>query len=95
MKPEKPGIRPSAAPAGILRLLHPFMPFLTEELALMLGNKGYLIESEYPRGDAAARDTGVEEMEELMETIVAIRTMHNNWASHPEGSDKYWFQKLR
>ncbi|MHB9112587.1 MAG: valine--tRNA ligase [Thermoleophilia bacterium] len=70
---------------GILRLLHPFMPFLTEELAaLMSGARGYLINSEYPRGDAAARDLGVEkEMDELMETIVAIRTMRNELGVSP------------
>ncbi|MDO8736475.1 MAG: valine--tRNA ligase, partial [Thermoleophilia bacterium] len=71
---------------AILRMLHPFMPFLTEELAsLMPGNSGYLIEREFPRGDAAARNPVVEkEMEQLMETIVAIRTMRNELGVSPK-----------
>ncbi len=64
---------------NILRMMHPFMPFLTEELAaLMPGRKGFLVDSAFPSGDEKARDRQVEkDMEELMETITAIRTMRN------------------
>ncbi len=71
---------------NILRLLHPFMPFLTEELAaLMPLPGGFLINSVYPRGDESARDAGAEkDMEELMETVVAIRTMRNELTVPPK-----------
>ncbi len=64
---------------NILRLLHPFIPFLSEELASMLpGERGFLIESVYPAGDDARRDAGAEaEMEQLMETVVSVRTLRN------------------
>ncbi len=71
---------------AILRLLHPFMPFLTEELAaVMPGRDGFLIASAYPRGDESARDPQAEkDMEELMETIVAVRTMRNELSVPPK-----------
>ncbi|MHB8169707.1 MAG: class I tRNA ligase family protein, partial [Thermoleophilia bacterium] len=64
---------------NVLRMLHPFMPFLTEELASMLpGERGFLIESEFPRGDAALRDLNAEAgMEQLMGTVVSLRTLRN------------------
>ena len=70
----------------ILRLLHPFMPFLTEELAALTpGREGYLIQAEYPRADESARDPQAEkDMEELMETITAIRTLRNELGVSPK-----------
>ncbi|MCL4309504.1 MAG: valine--tRNA ligase [Actinomycetota bacterium] len=64
---------------NVLRMLHPFMPFLTEELASMLpGERGFLIEAEFPRGDAALRDLSAEAgMEQLMGTVVSLRTLRN------------------
>jgi valyl-tRNA synthetase len=64
---------------SILRLLHPFIPFLTEELAALLpGEHGFLIEAPYPEGDDGARDMEAErKMEQLMETVVALRTLKN------------------
>jgi valyl-tRNA synthetase len=71
---------------AILRLLHPFMPFLTEELAALTpGREGYLIQAEYPRADESARDPQAEkDMEELMETITAIRTLRNELGVSPK-----------
>ncbi len=64
---------------GILRLLHPFMPFLTEELAsLMPDGDGFLVDAAYPQGDDADRDREAEQqMEILMETITSVRTLRS------------------
>ncbi len=71
---------------AILRLLHPFMPFLTEELAaLMPGRDGFLIKADYPHGDEPARDLQAEkDMEALMETVTAIRTLRNELSVPPK-----------
>jgi len=70
---------------NILRLLHPFMPFLTEELAEMLpGNRDFLMNLAYPDGDPQARDAAAEkEMDQLMDTVVAVRTMRNELRVSP------------
>jgi len=70
----------------ILRLLHPFMPFLTEELsALMPGRNGFLIGADYPAGKAAAHQPGVEkDMNELMEAITAVRNLRNELSVPPK-----------
>ena len=75
---------------NILRLLHPFVPFLTEELASMLpGERGYLIQSSYPRGDEDARDLEAEaEMGQLMETVVSVRTLRNELRVPPRKEAK-------
>ncbi|MFA5809744.1 MAG: valine--tRNA ligase [Thermoleophilia bacterium] len=71
---------------NILRMLHPLMPFLTEELsALLPGERDYLINSAYPAGDGSARDEVAEnEMELLMEAVVSIRTMRNEIGVPPK-----------
>ena len=47
--------------ADSLALLHPFMPFLTEEIwEKLTGRGGTLIVSPYPKGDPAARDEAAE-----------------------------------
>jgi len=71
---------------GILRLLHPFMPFLTEELAALTpGRDGFLIDAAFPRGDASVRDPQAEkDMDELMETITAVRTLRNELSVPPK-----------
>lgn len=70
---------------SILRLLHPFMPFLTEELAALLpGERDFLINLSYPAGDARLRDEAAErEMEQLMTAVVAVRTMRNELRVSP------------
>lgn len=64
---------------NILRLLHPFMPFLTEELAAMIpGEHGFLLNRTYPVGDESARDLKAEaDMEQLMATVISLRTLRN------------------
>jgi valyl-tRNA synthetase len=62
-----------------LRLLHPFMPFITEEIWQRLpASRGILAEASFPTAGslAAFRSPGVEEvMEVLMETVTACRTI--------------------
>ncbi|WP_038032934.1 valine--tRNA ligase [Thermonema rossianum] len=62
----------------ILRLLHPFMPFITEELWQHLSerrNGETICQAPYPQVQAAA-DTGlIEEMERMMELIAQVRNV--------------------
>jgi valyl-tRNA synthetase len=59
-----------------LALLHPFMPFLTEEIwDKLTGRPGTLIVSPYPQGDPAARDRAAED---AMGALIAIVTRVRN-----------------
>jgi valyl-tRNA synthetase len=71
---------------NILRLLHPFMPFLTEELASLLpGERDFLTNLSYPGAAAGPRDEAAEkEMEELMEAVVSLRTLRNELRVPPK-----------
>ncbi len=62
---------------NILRLLHPFMPFITEEIrAKMLPAAGTIMEADYPREDTAWIDEAAEtEMGLIMEILGAIRAI--------------------
>jgi valyl-tRNA synthetase len=69
----------AAAARGVLRrclqdslaLLHPFMPFLTEEIWEKLTDRpGTLVVSPYPRGDESARDAAAEEAMGAFRAIV-------------------------
>ncbi len=62
---------------GALRLLHPFMPFITEEIWQMLpGSTGALISSSLPDKSEEARDAEAEQdMGSLMEAIRIIRNI--------------------
>ena len=71
-----------------LRLLHPFMPFVTEEVwqtlkrACPMGwiNSESIMIAPYPEADAANADTGAER---VMETVVdIIRAIRNNRSEH-------------
>ncbi|RJQ42413.1 MAG: valine--tRNA ligase [Gaiellales bacterium] len=77
---------------SILRLLHPFIPFLTEELSgLMPGERDFLIRSEYPSGEGEYRDLQAEnDMELLMETVVSLRTLRNELRVSPRKAAQAW-----
>ena len=62
---------------GAMKLLHPFMPFITEEIFQCLPHEGDTIMlAEWPRCDSAKVDDGAEKlMQSIMETIGAIRNM--------------------
>jgi len=61
----------------ILRLLHPFMPFVTEEIWHKLpGAAGSIMAAPYPTPEPALENSAAEaEMALVMESIVAIRNM--------------------
>ena len=62
---------------GLLKLLHPFMPFLTEEVYQHLpGAEGMLILAQWPEARAKfAFETQEQQMEGLMEIIRTIRNL--------------------
>jgi valyl-tRNA synthetase len=63
--------------SAILRLLHPFVPFITEEIWQKLpGAQGSVMIAPYPHADPVYTDPGAEaEMRLVMETITAIRNI--------------------
>ncbi len=61
---------------NVLRMLHPFMPFLTEELAAMLPKeRGCLIDEAFPPGDGERDPKAEADMELLMAVVVSLRTL--------------------
>lgn len=56
--------------SGILRLLHPVMPFATEEMSDILGNESFLVYEEFPSENARFED--VEASERLDRTKRAV-----------------------
>ncbi len=59
---------------GTLRLLHPFMPFLTEELWQKVpGREGFLMTAAYPKGDGET--FAPVRMEALMELVTRLRNL--------------------
>ena len=61
----------------ILRLLHPIMPFLTEELWEHFGNGELLICSDWPEGLLFSNDAAASEMEWVINLITEIRTVRS------------------
>ena len=61
----------------LLKLFHPVMPFITEELWHKLpGTEGYIAVAEWPQPDAARRDEDAErQMEFLQQLVVKLRNM--------------------
>jgi valyl-tRNA synthetase len=61
--------------SGILRLLHPAMPFATEEMARLLGHERMLIEQNFPEYDPALEDGEAEEvLERTKHAVSAVRS---------------------
>ncbi|MEM8771429.1 MAG: valine--tRNA ligase [Pseudomonadota bacterium] len=60
----------------ILKLLHPFMPFVSEELWNKLGYDGHLITSPWPQANAALENpAAAEEMQWAIDLITSIRSV--------------------
>lgn len=68
-----------------LRLLHPFLPFITEELAQKLpGSRGPLMLSSYPVSDPARRDESLaQKMSSFQELVSALRTLRSEYTLAP------------
>ena len=62
-----------------LRLLHPIMPFVTEEIWQQIGGQDKsIVVADYPRVNVTYQDSQVEaQMAQLMELIRAVRTIRN------------------
>jgi valyl-tRNA synthetase len=78
---------------GVLRLLHPLIPFVTEELWLKLpwpsgeDRPEALIEAPWPEGDSARADLEAEEsMANLQELITQVRRLRKEYGV-PEGAE--------
>ncbi|PLX74994.1 MAG: valine--tRNA ligase, partial [Desulfuromonas sp.] len=62
----------------LLRLLHPFMPFITEEIWQVLpGNRpaAFLMQASYPGADLPTDEEGAARMELVMDVIRAVRNI--------------------
>jgi valyl-tRNA synthetase len=60
---------------GILRLLHPVMPFVTEEINRILGGKELLVRQEFPRFDPAFEDAEADRiLERTRLAVSAVRS---------------------
>ena len=79
----------------VLRLLHPFMPFITEEIWRSLveylpdepGRPDALIIAGYPQGDAARFDPQAEsDMEAVMELVRGVRNLRAEFRIQPHQS---------
>ena len=76
----------------ILKLLHPFMPFITEEIWQTIPHEGETIMREkYPEYDAALSfETEAAEMQKIMSAITAIRTQRNEMNVPPSKKAKLY-----
>lgn len=76
----------------ILKLLHPFMPFITEEIWQTLPHEGETIMlTEYPKfSDSLNFTSEAAQMQVIMEAITAIRTRRNEMNVPPSKKAKYF-----
>ena len=71
----------------LIALLHPFMPFITEEIHAGLGDSGFLITSKWPDvnknapTDAEIRDAAL--MKTLLAVVDAVRSIRGNYSVSP------------
>ena len=71
---------------SIIRLLHPFMPFLTEEIGSRLpGSAGFVAERPWPRAEDYPHDPAVlDEVALLQEAISAVRNLRSEIEISPK-----------
>jgi valyl-tRNA synthetase len=60
-----------------LRLLHPFLPFVTEEVWQKIGKKGWLMKAPWPAGEAQFPDDVTPGMEALIRLVSALRNFRS------------------
>jgi len=67
---------------GSLRLMHPFMPFVTEELWQLIPHRGSsIVKAAWPEADPSLYDERAEkEMEKVMELVTAVRVLRGEFA---------------
>lgn len=71
---------------GILRLIHPFMPFISEELWQLISHEGEsIVTAEWPQPDSKLTDEEAEaEMDLIQKVIVAIRNIKSEMGVSPQ-----------
>ena len=68
----------------LLRLLHPFVPFVTEELHAQTGGEGLLITAPWPDGDAALVDRhAAAEMDWVVRLVSEVRSIRAQYRVEP------------
>lgn len=60
---------------NILRLMHPYMPFITEEIWHHLGEDGLLVTDHWPTFEQKPEEKAIREMNRIMEAIRGIRNI--------------------
>jgi len=70
---------------GVLRLLHPFMPFVTEDIwQRMPGVKGSIMKAAFPQSsDFISDKKALDEMELVMGVITGVRNIRGEMNIHP------------
>jgi len=58
-----------------LKLLHPFMPFVTEAIWSQLGKDGLLLAASWPTASSTPGNDGVKRFTDLQQTVVGLRSL--------------------
>jgi len=69
---------------ALLRLWHPFMPFVTEALHESLGGEGLLMVATWPAAEGKRDEAAEKTMAELQEVVGAIRSIRGDYGIAPE-----------
>jgi valyl-tRNA synthetase len=69
--------------SGIIRLWHPFMPYVTEAIWKEMGNTEMIIVADYPKADAARDEQAEASFEAVQGVIVALRALRAEYKVEP------------